>query len=48
MKNNDMSWMDNSVWAQRKSKDGDRQLSGSVVDSIRLKSSANKDSSLKI
>lgn len=42
-----MGWMDGSVWAQRRSKEGDR-LSGSVVDSIRLKSSVNNRDSLRM
>lgn len=41
--------MDGSVWAQRKSSESqDRQLAGSVVDSIRLKSSLSNRGSMKL
>lgn len=41
--------MDGSVWARKKSNDGgDRQLSGSIIDSVRLKSSINNRGSIKL
>lgn len=49
MEKNDMSWMEGSVWAKKKSNvESDRQLSGSVVDSIRLRSSVNNRGSLQV
>lgn len=42
-----MSWIDGSVWAQRKLSDSekrDKHLGGSIVDSIKLKSSELKNS----
>jgi hypothetical protein len=43
-----MSWMDGSVWANRKSSNieggAQSKLPGDIVDSIRLKSSVGRDS----
>ena len=45
---NDLSWMQGSVWARKKTTEGDRLLSGSVIDSIRLKNSVNNRGSIKL
>lgn len=44
-----MSWMDGSVWAQKNKNDSnDKQLTGSVVDSVRLRSSLTNRESMKL
>lgn len=49
MEKNDMSWMDGSVWAQKKNNENqDKQLGGSVVDSIRLRSSLSNRGSMRL
>ena len=40
--------MQGSVWARKKSTEGERLLLGSVIDSIRLKNSVNNRGSIKL